>query len=148
MGYTHYMYRNKTIHRYNELANDVRRMLHWVQHVRKIPLADGFGAYHTDPVVSSHRIWFNGAGSNAHETFLIAKNKQDDDYKDNGVYFDFCKTNQKPYDLAVMLAILLACEYDPFFRYDTDGTAEDWAEAIALSKEKPWQQQKQTAAGE
>ena len=44
---------------------------------------------------SSDRIIFNGRGNDAHETFGIEKKLK------SVSGFNFCKTNRKPYDLAV-----------------------------------------------
>ena len=48
-------------------------------------------------------IRFNGIGENEHETFLLYKDfrQREKYYKDMDIAFDFCKTNRKPYDLAV-----------------------------------------------
>jgi hypothetical protein len=59
-----------------------------------------------DVELSDEVIRFNGVGDNAHETFVLEKNR---------LGFDFCKTQRKPYD-----ALVCACLYLSQKLFDSD----------------------------
>lgn len=73
------------------------------------------------PVYAHGEITFNGAGADGHETFSL------------GIPSNSCKTNQKPYDVAVTAVLLAARHYflEPFTVH-TDGDDESWEPARAL----------------
>lgn len=99
MGYTNYWTQHKDI-----------SMHDWIQIQREVEylreyIGDGcIEVDKNDPEIIS----FNGRGDNAHEDFCIRrkrwfssdKQKANKSHSDNDG-FNFCKTNRKPYDLAV-----------------------------------------------
>lgn len=91
------------------------------------------------PEFTKDKIVFNGDESKGldHETFDI--------YRDNtqravaygpkdGVVFQFCKTNRKPYDLMVQVSMLRLKHHFPESKISSDGEASDWKNAKALYK--------------
>lgn len=77
-------------------------------------------------VIDNDIIRFNGDGENGHETFLLCRAKFS-----NETFYDFCKTNRKPYDFAVCAALILTDHYAPgCYRIVSDGTAEEWMPAL------------------
>jgi len=58
------------------------------------------------------------------------------DQLENGRYFQFCETDFKPYDLAVMIVLIRAKERMPNdFYLSSDGTEFQWEEAKNLNRE-------------
>lgn len=64
-------------------------------------------------------IRFNGIDENAHETFVLRKDTDD---------FEFCKTRQKPYDMPVMLVLIVAAGHG--LHVSSDGDEEEWQPAF------------------
>ena len=92
MGYTNYWTQHKDIsqHDWMEIQKEVEYLMEYMG-------KDSAGAgTHKIEVVrnNSDHISINGIGDNAHEYFSIERQK----FKDG---FNCCKTNRKPYDLAV-----------------------------------------------
>ena len=86
-----------------------------------IVLRDGGGE--GSPEFSNECISFNGDGKLGlhHESFYFDKDQID---------FRFCKTNRKPYDFVVCLALLSIKNHIEGFEFSSDGTFEDWKPAI------------------
>lgn len=82
------------------------------------------------PQVDNDVVRFNGWKDEGHETFLVTREKHDSSLgKEES--FDFCKTAGKPYDLAVMLCLLVMSEAAPrSFRAESDGEWDhEWVPA-------------------
>jgi len=93
MGYTNYWYHKKPFD--NVEWNKIRKEYDYiVENFNDVIIKD--------ESKDRDEIRFNGIGDNAHETFLIKKsNDRKPLYEGEDTTFDFCKTNRKPYDLAV-----------------------------------------------
>lgn len=79
---------------------------------------NGFG----EPIINDKQIIFNGDGENGldHETFYVTMDYDADDCR-----FSFCKTERKPYDTAVCLALLcLKYAFGDDFEFSSDGENE------------------------
>jgi len=85
MGYTNYWTQHKDISKHNWIT--IQRE---VEYLREY-IGDGCIEVFKN---GSEFISLNGRGDNAHEHFVIQRTKSKDG-------FNFCKTNRKPYDLAV-----------------------------------------------
>jgi hypothetical protein len=107
MGYTHYwtQTRDCTHEEWSQIREDFEALLKDVQHVQGIPLANGNGDLGTSPEISDKRIFFNGAGNDAHETFCLYRVRPPRESWQSIRGGDFCKTARKPYDLAVTAAL-------------------------------------------
>ena len=73
MGYTHYwtQTRDYTRTEWSQIRDDMEALLKDVQHVQGIPLANGVGDLGTSVEITEARVFFNGAGDDAHETFCL-----------------------------------------------------------------------------
>lgn len=65
-------------------------------------------------------IRFNGVGELSHETFLIERFSRE---------FEFCKTNRKPYDLAVCGVLILISLYADGGEISSDGLGETYTDS-------------------
>lgn len=137
MGYTHYFYTKKHLDnvKFVEFSRDVARALDNIN----IPLVAEYDDPSIPPVVNDNIIHFNGVGDEGHETFVFLRDSTKAPWQtDEGdKVFHFCKTQMKPYDLAVTVCLVLAKYH---FREDvkitSDGDACDWEEAIKFVNEK------------
>jgi hypothetical protein len=81
-------------------------------------------------------VFLNGIGELSHETFCLERvtdttgfTQRDDD----GLIFKFCKTAQKPYDIAVCSALIIAKKhFGESIMISSDGDNEEWQESKAL----------------
>jgi len=81
-------------------------------------------------------VFLNGIGELSHETFCLERvtdttgfTQRDDD----GLIFKFCKTAQKPYDIAVCSALIIAKKhFGKSIMISSDGDNEEWQESKAL----------------
>ena len=94
----------------------------------------GFGR----PTLGPSMVALNGSAlfSRAHESFIVHRRIQD--YRANAtpgadnLFWDACKTAQKPYDVVVVAAILAFLERISGSRASSDGERDDWAGGAAL----------------
>lgn len=88
-----------------------------------MPLYDGGGEkYGVD--FESNGFWFNGDDfvGDSHETFSLRVDQ---------IGFDFCKTNRKPYDKAVVMTLLSLKEhFGDGVEVTSDGDLDDWETGI------------------
>jgi len=132
MGYTHYWYikNMRTLKKALPLvAADLKRLLPQLP-----PLAgwDGQGK----PTLKAREIVFNGVSPEDYETFLLEA-RAGVYMKTKKGFFGFCKTNRRPYDLAVQAALVLLKWHSEGIapdavEVDSDGNLADWGEACAL----------------
>lgn len=140
MGYTHYHpVRAKLPARaFVRAAEDCRKVCEVIQTRHDIRLAAEYDRPNDPPVFSAQEIRLNGVGELGHETFLVERvhssPRPDKDY--GGRTFEFCKTNRKPYDLAVTAClIVLKHHLGKGLVIGSDGGAEDWEAAARLVHE-------------
>tara|TARA_R110002051_G_scaffold252068_1_gene311373 strand:- start:125 stop:595 length:471 start_codon:yes stop_codon:yes gene_type:complete len=135
MGYTHYWYIADEISQdsWDKFLEDFRLILPNFQ--SKLDIQGDQKLEHDKGVV-----FLNGIGELAHESFLLERvtditgfTQRDDD---NGLIFKFCKTAQKPYDIAVCSALIIAKRYfDQSIMISSDGDNAEWKESKALCQE-------------
>jgi hypothetical protein len=122
MGYTHYWQQSKdfTPDQWSVICKDTRKI---ITHCGKQGIALQVEYDDTrPPAVKKSEIQFNGAGDDGHETFYVPFSPSDADKE-----FSFCKTAQKPYDLAVCLCLLRIAHHCPAFSFSSDGEwRTDW----------------------
>lgn len=126
MGYTHYFKQSKPVSdkQWEAFEKDAKILLEYApKHLGIILVSNDSNGI----ILNSERINMNGDPDRNldHETFYMDK-----DYKE----FNFCKTNQKPYDLIVCSLLLLAHEHMPN-HHDicSDGNFEDWQESMEIN---------------
>jgi hypothetical protein len=91
---------------------------------------------------SKDLLYFNGIQENAHETFYFERmlstqrHVQYHDVEQDKI-FGFCKTAQKPYDIAVCSALIIAKKhFGSDIIISSDGEDEDgWLEAKTLTQD-------------
>lgn len=135
MGYTHYIHRPATLDalRWSFLLDDVRTIIAALPDTLTLE----------DIQLTPDRIRFNGPASATCETFHLirvrapryAEDKPQPKRLGNdtiapALFFDFCKTNQLPYDLAVCAVLLRFARHYPDALVATDGEPEDFADAL------------------
>ena len=126
MGYTHrWSFSRQLTHgEYNAIRDAARQIVGRCE----IPLADGSGTPGSTPALISPVVSFNGVGDDRCEEFAIWRIQPIRHYDpEDGVFFDFCKTERKPYDAAVT-AVLLAAkrELKGVIHLASDGVVEEW----------------------
>ena len=104
MGYTNYWYQRKSFT--NEEWSKVLDEYDYLKDILGDVIVD-----ETKEPFSVKAIVFNGNPKNNqdHETFILHKEAQTEpDYEGQDITFNFCKTAQKPYDVAVWHLISFA----------------------------------------
>jgi hypothetical protein len=123
MGYTHYWRVNGKISQ--DVFEIFAKECEVLANVSGIAIVEGLGDSGTLPEFTENLVSFNGEGSDSHETFY---------FNINSVGFNFCKTQEKPYDEVVTACLILANYYFNFVEVSSDGDKQDWAMGIALFK--------------
>ena len=131
MGYTHYWYIVDKISQdsWDKFLGDFRLILPNFENTLDI---QGDQKLQHD----KDMIYLNGIGELSHETFLLERvtdttgfTQRDDD----GMIFKFCKTAQKPYDIAVCSALIIAKKhFGESIVISSDGDNEEWKASKAL----------------
>ena len=135
MGYTHSRYRVAAfpVDPWAAFVEDAKAIVSEVSR-RGIALADEYGDEGTSPCVGGIIVRFNGVGPAAHESFRMERffcGPPSRVRKD--LFFDWCKTQRKPYDLAVM-ALLVAAKlrFEALIVVQSDGGENEWAPGKSL----------------
>ena len=111
MGYTHYW-------AFQEKPSD-KKFAEFIEGVKQIvATAEEAGIAIGEQKYESNYVSFNGVEHEAHETFYIDLNSHDD---------GFCKTAEKPYDMAVTASLILAKKlFGSDISIKSDGDWKDW----------------------
>ncbi len=123
MGYSHYWTVKEEINQklWDSFTKDTRKVLKMIK--KTIPLRFEYGSEKA-PLVNKNIVRFNGALEDGAETFIIRRLPHN----------DFCKTNEKPYDLAVCVCLLLAkYHFQGNILIKSDGN-DEWNDAIEFVK--------------
>ena len=125
MGYTHYYKIPSKMDkvRFEVLTTDVKIILESAKDLG-IELANGHGEEGTEPTVTNDLIIFNGVEDDSHETLYIAR--EDEEAKENGLVFNFCKTARKPYDTIVVAVLVAVKKHFPESEISSDGDMEEF----------------------
>ena len=150
MGYTHYWYRPKRLDEKNfsNAIKDIALLISYTKFVDNYPNT-WFGETPADKIIAvaelnSREINFNGIGEQAHDTFLIALNDNE-----NRIYtaeepdetywrFGMCKTSFENEPTKAYDKYVTACLY--IFKYHlgdeflvcSDGDVSDWSKGIQM----------------
>lgn len=135
MGYTHYWYRTKEIdaNTFVKIKMDFERVLPALTEAG-IKLGNGYGIGF--PIMNGETILFNGPGAQGYEGMnfpRVMTVHPDEKPNEKGHHFEFCKTDRRPYDLAVAVFLLIAKHHlqdDLIIR--SDGGKRDWKAAEQL----------------
>lgn len=138
MGYTHYYYRPEVLDakKFNLVIEDFRKVLPKIS-LSGVKLAGGDGK--GVMTVSNEAIWLNGVAEDAHETFYLPLQYEKPSWHDEAgigkekLAFQFCKTAQKPYDIAVTCGLVIfKHHFGDAVKVSSDGELSDWGAAILL----------------
>ena len=102
MGYTNYWIQKKPFN--DRQWNIIKKEYDYIKDNFGVNNANGYEEnIIEDQTTKSDEIVFNGNEKNNldHETFVLTKNFREPFYDGDDVKFNFCKTERKPYDLAV-----------------------------------------------
>ena len=99
----------------------------------RIPLTSDPEEPTQPPEVTGEGIWLNGIGEDGLETFVLTCDPAGDltdwhaqEAAEQGYWWDFCKTNWRPYDLEVCAILIRAHAHLPEgFVFESDGDWED-----------------------
>lgn len=137
MGYCHYWGRPAVLSR--ELFRAFAAECHQLRAALGMPKLWFFGGVkiggalgYGKPIFSAETICFNGRPPG--ETMLIHRifHHQERETGDDGLYWDFVKTNQAPYDQLVVAVLLSFKYFFPEVALSSDGGQDDWAAGMAL----------------
>jgi len=123
MGYTHYFKQIPELpeNKWNPFIEEVRTTLKDATNIQF-----DFNV-NSPPQIDSEIVRFNGIGNQGHETFFFPRLWEAQSWEtldDNGRYFNFCKTAQKPYDIHVVkILMLVEKHFGDDVEIDSDG---DW----------------------
>lgn len=124
MGYSHHFSGSLTPLQFREWATRCKVLYKKIAKMG-IPIGSGDGEGDL-PEFSENAVWFNGIGADSHESFFLEANEA-------LAFREFCKTNKKPYDLMVCLALIAMKQTAPKqISIDPAGEDSDWAEAIEI----------------
>jgi len=144
MGYTHYWYRESKIDPtiFQSIVADFKQVVAMVKRTRiddePVMLRGGLGK--GAPIIASDNVCFNGDGELAHETFefpqIFNPVFPQSSTSRPELFFEFCKTAQKPYDLAVTCFLIIAKHYlkDKLVVH-SDGDILQWADSMSMCQE-------------
>lgn len=123
MGYTHYMPQRRD---FNDAQwKDLTEKVKVIFDKSDVELAGPRGT--GKPIIDKATISFNGAGDDHYETFEITKR--------HNAGFNFCKTNQKHYDVCVVAVLCIANHLAPgVLEITSDGNAMEWGAGLALAQ--------------
>lgn len=136
MGYTHYWYRPEKIspNKFNAIAEDFKKVLPTLKNLLNEDMSE-FDYLR----VNNNEIVFNGVGENRHETMYFPRYDTRPNFspKKKTLKFDFCKTERKPYDIAVCTLLIIAKHHlKNMFIVRSDGEIENdyntWKNAMKL----------------
>jgi hypothetical protein len=130
MGLTHYWQRESELNRnaFRKFVADCK----WATGSLEIALAGGNGT--GKPIFRPDEVSFNGGGETGCETFYIHRSQFD--RRDEGRSFEFTKTNGRPYDVAVKIALIcLKHHLKDAVKISSDDADSQWAEARRICVE-------------
>ena len=112
MGYTNYW------HKYNDFTDT-----EWKQIKEEFSYIKKVAGHLIEDQSTENIIKFNGVGDNGVEDFYLnreAKTPFDKTYAGQDVSFDFCKTNELPYDIVVWYLLTFISRICPHFAISRD----------------------------
>lgn len=132
MGYTHYFTqtRNFTKTEWADVCEHIGDILKDVEHNQGVPLASWNGEAKTRPEITAELIAFNGLGDDSHESFVINRIRPPKEDWQSCRGSSFCKTAQKPYDLAVAACLSYLATVTETHRVSSDGDGAEWLAGV------------------
>lgn len=107
MGYTHYFRKEKNSKGYLDALPIIKKILKKHSSIIQREYDDK-----KRPICNDEMVIFNGIEDNGHETFVFTNKAEK---------FNFCKTNEKPYDVVVCECLLVFNWFMPDLNISSDG---------------------------
>ena len=143
MGYTHYMTQKKRFPKaeWATIQADVIAVLDAAS-AAGIAIGDSHGELilfnHAEAFFDTEtgpQCMFNGLGDDAHETMAFSRDVQPVEWSGQRKGWSFCKTAQKPYDVAVTAVLVyLESVYPQCLSVGSDGVPADWQAGLELAR--------------
>ena len=138
MGYTHYWERPKELdqEKFSAFSKDVRIIFEASRTIKILLSVDSIK--NPEPLADDEQICFNGKGEGSHETFHLPRIFEPLEWmkpSEAGLYFQFCKTFRKPYDLTVMVVLIAFKHHFDNVIVTSDGGDSEWTPAKLLCNE-------------
>lgn len=135
MGYTHYWNQKRafTVDEWRDMSADLTEILSYVENMLGVPLADGNGEAGTRPAFTADSILFNGIGDDAHETFIVNR-KRVKTWSGASLGNDFCKTAEKPYDVAVTACLCYLSSVTETHTVSSNGKGHDFVNGLNAAR--------------
>jgi len=127
MGWTHYWKREVELpaEEFKEAVKDCEIILSKIDVPLTGPMSKG------NPICNSKEIIFNGIKGQDCEPFSIKISEQP--RRSDQLVFSYCKTEKLPYDICVKSVLIILKHYlGENIEIMTDGTIEDWSDAIDI----------------
>ena len=114
MGYTHYWYKKSELpqDKWDAFTKEVKELL--IEGFSSGILSLENDSPQLVPKAGKNEVQFNGRGSDGCETFYFDRKQHKgvwSEMNEDGLYFNFCKTNYRPYDEYVVGVLKLAREH-------------------------------------
>lgn len=121
---THYIYRPKILDsgEFRDFVSDVRAIVAQKPSTLRLCGMDGL----SDPVITEGVVVLNGDRRRGleHETLVIEQTATLSRERD-GVHFEFCKTNGKPYDVVVVAVLYAFLQHFPQCKFVSDSKIDE-----------------------
>lgn len=132
--YTHHWYRAQREFPTTQFKKAVEDFTKLLPHFKNIGITLAGGDGEGKPAITPEEIIFNGKDAEGYETFHMPRQDDESRQCDDGI-FGFTKTSRMPYDLAVTSALLILKHHlKDKIRVGSDGSIEEWNEAVQLVK--------------
>lgn len=140
MGYTHYWTQTRDFEsdEFEAIVADVVAILADAEQRYEISICDGAATPHSRPDVNSERIAFNGTDidDRGHETFeLVRVRVLAAQRRAEQLGWDFCKTERKPYDIAVAAVLCYLATVTESHAVSSDGCGRDFLAGLTLARQ-------------
>lgn len=134
MGYTHYWNQTRDFSKteWNEVTQNVCAIVCEAVE-RGVPIGNGFGEKMPKgaPETGEYHVAFNGIGEDRCETFWLDKLLPEGVSK----AFNFCKTRNRPYDIAVVACLCyLESAFPDHISVGSDGGLDDWEDGLEIAR--------------
>lgn len=132
MGYTHYFDRDQPCppEWWADLCADFRKLQATALLLGQPLPIQAESDDPSPPKITDEVIVFNGIGKDGYETFQLFRSDP------SGSGFHFCKTQRRPYDIAVTALLCLVDYHAPdIWSIHSDGTIMDWIPGLTLARQ-------------
>ncbi len=132
IGYTHHWHRETELNKakFSKASKDCKKIC-------KSLSKNGLSLVFEDdspkePIFTDSLVRFNGVEDEGCETFYIQREftSQNPQFDRKGRAYAYCKTSEKPYDIAVCACLIIFRHWFPDMKVSSEGNISDWEPAI------------------